>query len=71
MRKKNTRYTPVLLNLENDDLEKVDSAANRLDVSRTQFLRQSVIRNLSHFETKELPFLGRFKGTFDEVLSNA
>jgi hypothetical protein len=74
--RKNSHYTPVLLNLEDEDLRRVDNAANELDINRTQFLRQSVVRNLRHFENNELPVIRRYKlfhDTFDnlpEVMSN-
>ena len=51
--------TPVLLNLNPDIFKRVDTAANEMNVTRTQFLRQSVERNLSHYEKHERPVYHR------------
>lgn len=43
----------VLLNLPVETFDRVDRAANEQSVTRTQFLRQSVERNLTHYEKFE------------------
>lgn len=52
---------PILLNLPNDVLNKIDACSNELSVTRTQFLRQSVQRNIAYFQKNELPVLRRMK----------
>lgn len=49
----------VLLNLPTDIFQRVDTAADEQNVTRTQFLRQSVERNLSHYEKHEKPVYHR------------
>ena len=44
---------PVLLNLSHDIFDRVAIAAHEQNVTKTQFLRQSVERNLSHYEKNE------------------
>ena len=51
--------TAVLLNLNPDIFKRVDTAADEQNVTRTQFLRQSVERNLSHYEKHERPVYHR------------
>ena len=49
----------ILLNLPNDIFDRVDTAADEMNVTRTQFLRQSIERNLSHYEKHERPVYHR------------
>ena len=44
---------PVLLNLPVPLLEQVDLAVNEQGVSRSHFLRQSIERNLRHYQNVE------------------
>ncbi len=46
---------PVLLNLNPDILDRVAIAAHEQNVTKTQFLRQAVERNLHHYEKHEQP----------------
>ncbi len=60
--KRNHRHDkPVLLNLPNDIVEQIDACTDVLEVTRTQFLRQSVQRNIAYFQKNELPILRRMK----------
>jgi len=59
MNKQKRNDTAVLFNLPNDIFERVDTAADEQNVTRTQFLRQSVERNLSHYEKHERPVYHR------------
>ncbi len=52
---------PVLLNLPIDIIAQIDECSNELAVTRTQFLRQSVQRNIAYFQKNELPILRRMK----------
>jgi hypothetical protein len=63
---------PIVLNLPHHTLEQIDECSNELSVTRTQFLRQSVERNLQYFLRNELPVLRRMKRfteTFDDMPS--
>jgi len=51
----------VLLNLPVEIFERVDAVAEEQRVSRTQFLRQSVERNLHHYDKVE-------RGVFERLL---
>ena len=44
---------PLLLNLPTQILEEVDMAAREQGVTRTHFLRQTVERNLHHYQNVE------------------
>jgi metal-responsive CopG/Arc/MetJ family transcriptional regulator len=44
---------PILLNLPAQILEQVDMAVRQQGVSRSQFLRQAVERNLRHYQNVE------------------
>ena len=44
---------PVLLNLPKRVLEEVDMAVREQGVSRSQFLRQAIERNLRHYQRVE------------------
>jgi metal-responsive CopG/Arc/MetJ family transcriptional regulator len=44
---------PILLNLPAQILEQVDMAVREQGVSRSQFLRQAVERNLRHYQNVE------------------
>ncbi len=46
---------PFMLNLSHDVFDRVAIAAHEQNVTKTQFLRQSVERNLSHYEKHEQP----------------
>jgi hypothetical protein len=46
---------PVLLNLPKQILEEVDLAVSEQGVTRSQFLRQAVERNLRHYQRCERP----------------
>ena len=62
--------TPIVLNLAPEILNQVDQCSSELTVTRTQFLRQSVERNLQYFIHNELPVIGRMKKfteTFDDL----
>jgi len=60
--KRATRHDkPVLLNLPTDVVEQIDACSSELEVTRTQFLRQSVQRNIAYFQKNELPTLRRMK----------
>ncbi len=50
---------PVLLNLPTDIFERATTAADEQNVTRSQFLRQSIERNLNHFEKNERPIFQR------------
>lgn len=56
---------PILLNLPVETLKRVDIASKEQNVTRTQFLRQSVARNLNHYEKYERGVFERLwiKGT--------
>ena len=55
MNRQKRNDTPVLLNLNPDVFDRVAIAAHEQNVTRTQFLRQSVERNLYHYEKHEQP----------------
>ena len=55
--KRNDR--PVLLNLPVQILEQVDMAVREQGVSRSQFLRQAVERNLRHYQNVERAIFAR------------
>jgi metal-responsive CopG/Arc/MetJ family transcriptional regulator len=44
---------PVLLNLPKQILDEVDKAVREQGVTRSQFLRQAVERNLRHYQVVE------------------
>ena len=44
---------PVLLNLPVQILEQVDMAVREQSVTRSQFLRQAIERNLNHYQRVE------------------
>jgi predicted DNA-binding protein len=46
---------PFLLNLSHDMFDRLAIAAHEQNVTKTQFLRQAVERNLSHYEKHEQP----------------
>jgi metal-responsive CopG/Arc/MetJ family transcriptional regulator len=50
---------PVLLNLPVKILEEVDMAVSEQGVSRSQFLRQAVERNLRHYQNVERAIFAR------------
>jgi metal-responsive CopG/Arc/MetJ family transcriptional regulator len=50
---------PVLLNLPVQILEQVDRAVREQGVSRSQFLRQAVERNLRHYQNVERAIFAR------------
>jgi metal-responsive CopG/Arc/MetJ family transcriptional regulator len=50
---------PVLLNLPMCVLEQVDMAVREQGVTRSQFLRQAVERNLSHYQRCERAVFAR------------
>jgi metal-responsive CopG/Arc/MetJ family transcriptional regulator len=50
---------PVLLNLPKRVLEEVDMAVREQGVSRSQFLRQAVERNLRHYQNFERAIFAR------------
>lgn len=49
MPRQRPNYKPILLNLPVPMLEQVDVVADEQNVTRSQFLRQSVERNLNHY----------------------
>ncbi|MGB8710972.1 MAG: hypothetical protein WCD39_14625 [Methyloceanibacter sp.] len=53
------RDRPVLLNLPVQILEQVDIAVREQGVTRSQFLRQAVERNLSHYRRCERALFAR------------
>ena len=55
--KRNDR--PVLLNLPVHILEEVDMAVSEQGVTRSQFLRQAIERNLSHYQRCERALFAR------------
>ena len=55
--KRNDR--PVLLNLPAYMLEQVDVAVREQGVTRSQFLRQAIERNLSHYQRCERALFAR------------
>jgi metal-responsive CopG/Arc/MetJ family transcriptional regulator len=55
--KRNDR--PVLLNLPVQILEQVDTAVREQGVSRSQFLRQAIERNLRHYQRVERAIFAR------------
>jgi hypothetical protein len=62
----------ILLNLSAQTLEQIDQYSSELSVTRTQFLRQSIDRNLQYFIQNELPIVRRmkqFNETFDDMPS--
>ena len=68
MKKRND--TPIVLNLPPEMLNQVDQCSSELTVTRTQFLRQSIERNLQYFIQNELPVLKRMKEftrTWDDI----
>ena len=50
---------PVLLNLPERVLEEIDMAVREQGVSRSQFLRQAVERNLRHYQNFERAIFAR------------
>ena len=50
---------PVLLNLRTQILEEVDLAVREQDVTRSQFLRQAIERNLRHYQRVERAIFAR------------
>jgi metal-responsive CopG/Arc/MetJ family transcriptional regulator len=50
---------PILLNLPQLVLEQVDMAVREQGVTRSQFLRQAVERNLSHYQRCERALFAR------------
>ena len=46
---------PFMLNLSTDVFDRVAIAAHEQNVTKTQFLRQAVERNLHHYEKHEQP----------------
>jgi metal-responsive CopG/Arc/MetJ family transcriptional regulator len=50
---------PVLLNVAVQVLEEVDLAVREQGVSRSQFLRQAVERNLRHYQNVERAIFAR------------
>jgi len=50
---------PVLLNLPEPILDEVDTAVREQGVTRTQFLRQAVERNLRHYQDVERAMFAR------------
>ena len=55
--KRNDR--PILLNLPERVLEEIDMAVREQGVSRSQFLRQAVERNLRHYQNFERAIFAR------------
>ena len=55
--KRNDR--PVLLNLPVHILEEVDMAVSEQGVTRSQFLRQAIERNLNHYQRCERALFAR------------
>lgn len=55
--KRNDR--PILLNLPKQILDEVDLAVREQGVTRSQFLRQAVERNLRHYERVERAIFAR------------
>jgi metal-responsive CopG/Arc/MetJ family transcriptional regulator len=55
--KRNDR--PILLNLPERLIEEIDMAVREQGVSRTQFLRQAVERNLRHYQNFERAIFAR------------
>lgn len=53
MPKKKNNLIPILLKLPKDIVERVDVACYESNVTRSQFLRQSVKRNIDHYEKNE------------------
>ena len=51
--------SPVLLNLPVPILEQVDMAVREQGVTRSQFLRQAVERNLRHYQNVERAIFAR------------
>ena len=49
----------ILLNLPKPILEQVDIAVREQGVTRSQFLRQAVERNLRHYQNVERPVFAR------------
>jgi metal-responsive CopG/Arc/MetJ family transcriptional regulator len=50
---------PVLLNLPTQILEEVDLAVREEGVTRSQFLRQAIERNLRHYQRVERAIFAR------------
>ena len=50
---------PLLLNLPKQILEEVDMAVREQGVTRSQFLRQAVERNLRHYQKVERALFAR------------
>jgi metal-responsive CopG/Arc/MetJ family transcriptional regulator len=50
---------PILLNLPTSVLEQVDMAVREQGVTRSQFLRQAVERNLRHYQRVESAIFAR------------
>jgi hypothetical protein len=74
--RKNRTFKPVLLNLTPESLEKIDICSAELTVTRTQFLRLSIERNIQYFLRHELPVIRRMRkytsdfGDLPPVFSN-
>ena len=51
--------SPVLLNLPKLILEEVDRVVREQSITRSQFLRQAVERNLSHYQRCERALFAR------------
>lgn len=56
----------ILLNLPVPLCEQVDFAAEALQMTRTNFLRQSILRNLDFFTKHELPVVKARQGQFEQ-----
>ena len=52
----------VLLRIPVPTIEKIDAASREQNVTRTQFLRQSIDRNLDHFEENERSIFHHLNG---------
>ena len=50
---------PILLNLPKQVLEEVDLAVREQGVTRSQFLRQAIERNLRHYQRVERAIFAR------------
>tara|TARA_Y100000034_G_scaffold135629_1_gene208335 strand:- start:65 stop:301 length:237 start_codon:yes stop_codon:yes gene_type:complete len=62
----------ILLNLPAHHVEQIDQYSTELSITRTQFLRQSIERNLQYFVRNELPALRRIRHlaeAFDDIPS--
>ena len=59
MNRRKRNDMPFLLNLSPDIFDQVSTVAAEQNVTKTQFLRQSIERNLSHYEKHERPVYHR------------